>query len=213
MSRSGGGNGGSPNTEDVDLDIVPAELIARRVRVAAGLLLGLAVVIAVVSWVLWSPWVALVVAVVLGLPAIGAAAMAGRGRLVLRGKVIQRSAAFRPLQVDLATADATLHARSGRICQVLLRAAQSGAAVNVVLAVYSEDDRGRELSPRALRALADALPKGSPIAAALIGQLRCVARDAPLVDRPLYRAVELVRDRDRPGTGILNTQQVNALVD
>lgn len=200
-------------SEDIDLDIVPAELIARRVRVAAGLLLGLALVIAVLSWVLWSPWVALVAGVVLGLPAIGAAAMSGKGRLFLRDKVIHRSAAFKPIRVDLTRAEVTLHARSARICQVLLRAAEGGSAVNVVLAVYSDDDRGRELSPRALRGLADALPKGSPIAAALIGQLRCVARDAALADRPLYRAVELVRDRDRPGTGALNAQQVSALVD
>ena len=204
---------GGADQGDIDLDIVPAELIARRVRVAAGLLLALAVVIATLSWILWSPWVALVAVVILGLPAIGAAVMAGKGRLMLRGKRIERSAAFRPIRVDLTKADVTLHARSGRICQVLLRASEGGSAVNVVLAVYSEDDRGRELSPRALRGLADGLPKGSPVGAALIGQLRCIARDAPLADRPLYRAIDLVRDRDRPGTGALNAQQVSALLD
>lgn len=211
-SGSGAGKNGA-GAADIDLDIVPAELITRRVRLAAVLILVLAIAIAAVSWVLWSPWVALLAGAILGLPAIGAAAMAGKGRLVLRGGVIERSAAFRPIRVDLGRADVALHARSGRICQVVLRASEGGSAVNVVMAVYSEDDRGRELPPQALRALADALPEGSPIAAALIGQLRCVARDAPLANRPLYRAVEMVRDRDRPGTGALNAKQVSELVD
>lgn len=201
----------SVEDEAIDLDIVPAELIARRVRLAAGLLLLLAITIAVVSWILWSPWVALIAGLLLGAPAVGAAARAGSGRLVLRGKVIQRSAALRPIRVDLSAADVSLVARAGRVDQVLLRAADGGSAVNVVLAVYVENDRGRELSARALRGLADALPKGSPIADALIGQLRCIARDAPLGDRPLYRAVELVRGR--AGTGTLNPEQVGGLVE
>ncbi len=86
----------------------------------------------------------------------------------------------------------------------------------VPLAMYTDAGSGRELHILGLRRLADALSRselaaGLAVADLLVHQLRAEARDAPLPDRPLYRAVTAARAKDYVAAIVLTDQEIAAL--
>ncbi|MFF0813938.1 hypothetical protein ACFYVR_02075 [Rhodococcus sp. NPDC003318] len=203
-----GGDAGS-----VDLDLVPAHLIAPRLRRLAFGAIALGVVVGVIVALFASATVALVVGAVIAAPTALSALLAARRRIWMDGTVIHAHSGVRAVTVDAARAvSAELLVRSGRVSQVALKLADGDRSVTVPLALYTTDG-GRELDVLPLRSLADGLVSGelAPAVAmseALIGQLRAEARGAGLDERPLYRAVTLAREANRVPRTTLTDDEV-----
>ncbi|MCX4091167.1 hypothetical protein [Nocardia sp. alder85J] len=203
--------------QPIGLDLIAPEMYAPMLRrltlaalgigVAVGLLLALAV---------WWP-IAVVAAVVLGAPTTLYALSVQRRRIWLVGTVIRARTVFGRRQLDVAAATGVeILVFPGRLSRIVLRVTAGGARQVVPLAMYTDAGSGRELHLLGLRRLADALA-ASNLAAALavsgmlVGQLRAEARDAVLDDRPLFRAVQLVRTRDSVQPVVLSDREIATL--
>ncbi|MFD1813957.1 hypothetical protein [Rhodococcus gannanensis] len=202
----------------VELDLIPARLIAPRLRRLAFGAVGLGLVIGLVVGLFTGPGIGSLVAVVIALPTALSAFLASRRRMWMSGTVVHAHSGLRTKSVDLADAvSAELLVRSGRVSQVALKVGDGNRQVTVPLALYT-DDGGRELEVLPLRALADGLVSGElapavAMSSALIGQLRCEARGAGLEERPLYRAVRLARESNRIPQTVLTDDEVVRLTD
>ncbi|QCQ93798.1 hypothetical protein [Rhodococcus sp. SGAir0479] len=193
-------------------------MLAPRMRRVAVVSILIGVVAGVVVALFASPLVALAVGAVVGLPTAVSALLATRRRIWLDGNVLHASNGVRHRRVEVAQAvTVEFFVRYARISQVAVRIGDGRASQTVPLALYAADG-GRELDVLALRKLADALSSSelAPAAAAasvLIGQLRAEARGAGLEERPLYRAVGLIRDAGRVPQTTLTDQEVATLAD
>jgi len=202
----------------VELDLVPAHLIAPRLRRLALLAIVVGVVIGALVGLFVSPTAGVVVGVLIGVPTALSALLVTRRRMWMSGTVIHARSGFRTVSVDVARAvSAELLVRSGRVSQVALKVGDGNRLVTVPLALYT-DDGGRELEVLPLRSLADGLVSGDlapavAMSAVLIGQLRAEARGAGLEERPLYRAVRLARDANRVPQTVLTDDEVVRLTD
>nr|WP_296779785.1 hypothetical protein [Rhodococcus sp. (in: high G+C Gram-positive bacteria)] len=203
-------------SEHVELDLVPVELIAPRLKkVAIG-----SVVIGILLAVIASFFLPIVVSVVLGVvvavPTAGSAWVGLRRRTWLNGNTIHARGGLRTKQLVVAKViTAEVQVRTARIDQISLRLYDGNSRITIALALYTKGG-GRELPILSLRRLADALwtselVPAAAIASVLVDQLKAEARDAGLGERPLYRAVELVRDAGRTPLATLTDREVATL--
>ncbi|AHH19351.1 hypothetical protein NONO_c45670 [Nocardia nova SH22a] len=186
----------------VGLDLIAPEMYAPMLRRLALAAIGVGAGVGVVAGVVVSWPVGVVAGCVLGLPTAGYALAMRRRRIWLAGTVIEARTALRRRRLDIAGASGVeMLVFPGRLSRIVLRITAGGRTQTVPLAMYTDAGSGRELHILGLRKLADAL-SAVQLAAALalsgllVGQLRAEARDAGLEERPLYRAVQLVRARD-----------------
>lgn len=202
--------------EEFSLDLIPAAMLAPRMRKVALIAVLIGIVVGGVVALFSSAVVALVVAAVIALPTAVSALLATRRRMWVAGTTIHASNGLFERRVDVArAASVEFVVRVARINQVAIRIGDGRTARTVPLALYTADG-GRELDVLGLRKLADALSASelAPAAAAaslLIDQLRAEARGAGLDERPLYRAVVLVREAGRVPQTTLTDQEVAAL--
>ncbi|WP_227981748.1 hypothetical protein [Nocardia spumae] len=195
----------SPNSaapERVGLDLIAPETYAPTLRrlalaaIAVGVVVGLVVAL-VVSWP-----AGVVIGCVLGAPTALYALSVRRRRIWLTGTVLEAHTVLGRRRLDIAAATGVeVLVYPGRLSRIALRVTAGGRTQTVPLAMYTDAGSGRELHILGLRKLADALSTAQLAAALalsglLVGQLRAEARDAGLAQRPLYRAVQLVRARD-----------------
>ncbi|NKY86983.1 hypothetical protein [Nocardia veterana] len=188
--------------QPVGLDLIAPELYAPMLRRLALGAVGVGVVVGlVVGWVAGWP-VGVLVGGVIGAPTAIYALVVRRRRMWLAGTVLEARTALGRRRLDIADASGVeVLVYPGRLSRIVVRITAGGRAQTVPLAMYTDAGSGRELHILGLRSLADAL-SAAELAAALalsgllVGQLRAEARDAGLADRPLYRAVQLVRARD-----------------
>ncbi|NLU81284.1 hypothetical protein [Rhodococcus sp. HNM0569] len=206
------------DAEQVALDLVPSELIAPRLkRLAAGAVV-IGALLGVLAALFGSPVVGAVVAAVVAVPVAGGALAGLRRGITLTGTTVHVVSGLRSRTLDVTDATGVdLVVRTMRIGEVSVEITDGRTTVSVPVALYAEGG-GRELDVLALRRLADALAAGSlpssaAIVSVLVEQLRAEARGAGLVQRPLYRAAELVKGRGRPGRSVLSDQEVADLVD
>lgn len=206
------------SAQPVSLDLVPIDLIApklRRVVVTASVI---GVVVAVVVGIFAPIWIALVVGAVIAVPTVVSALLALRRRITLHDGWIRSSGGLRTRRVEVTKAVVVeLVVRSARISDVSVRIVDPRGSLTLPLALYTSDG-GRELGVLGLRRVADALNRSelvpaAAVASVLIDQLRAEARDAPLGERPLYRAVELVRAEGRVPKTTLTDREVAALMN
>ncbi|MBM7414726.1 MULTISPECIES: hypothetical protein [Nocardiaceae] len=202
----------------VALDLVPPELIVPRLRVAGAVFAVVGAVLGVVAGVLISPYVGVALGAALVATAGFAVVSGGRRRVWIDHGVVSRRGSFRVRRVNLSDATKVeVLVRVARVSQVLIRVGDSSGDVTVGVAMYTTDG-GRELQPIALRAVADGLAS-SPLASALalssvlVTQLRAEAREAGLSERPLYRAIDVVRTSGRAPATVLTDAEVAALTD
>ena len=157
-----------------------------------------------------------VIGAIAGGPAALSAWLGLRRRIWLTDGVLSVRA-FRTRTLRMAeVATAELLVRSAGIDQVLLRLSDGHTRVVLPLALYT-DGGGRELPILALRGIADALwtselVPAAAIASVLVDQLKAEARDAGLGERPLYRAVEMVRRSGRTPAATLSDREVAQLL-
>lgn len=202
----------------VPLDLVPIELLAPRLRKIALIAVLIGVGVGAIVAIAWSFWIAVVIGVVIALPTAASALITLRRSISLQNNRIRSTGGLRSRHVDVAAAvTVELIVRVARVNEVSVRIADANSAVVVPLALYTADG-GRELDILALRRLADSmstseLVPAAAIASVLIEQLRSEARGAALVDRPLFRAVELVRAAGRAPRSTLTDHEVASLVD
>ncbi|MCA1007635.1 hypothetical protein LCL87_18140 [Rhodococcus hoagii] len=191
-------------------------MLAPRMRRVALVAVLIGIVVGGVVALFAAPLVALAVGVVIALPTAVSALLATRRRIWLAGTTIYASSWLIERRVDVAQAvSVEFVVRAARISQVAVRIGDGRTARTVPLALYTADG-GRELDVLALRKLADALSASelAPAAAAaslLIDQLRAEARGAGLEERPLYRAVALVREAGRVPQTTLTDEEVAGL--
>lgn len=202
----------------VELDLVPTQVIAPRLRrLAVGAFVA-GVVVGVGIGLVTTPVTGVVVAALIGLPTGLSALLVSRRRMWMSESVIHAHSGLRTVSLDVAKAvSAELLVRSGRVSSVALKVSDGRRSLTVPLALYT-DDGGRELEVLALRGLADGLVSGElapavAMSAALIGQLRAEARGAGLEERPLYRAVRLARESNRVPQTVLTDDEVVRLTD
>ena len=202
----------------VALDLVPPELIVPRLRVAGAVFAVVGAVLGVVAGLLISPYVGVALGAALVATAGFAVVSGGRRRVWIDHGVVSRRGSFRVRRVNLSDATKVeVLVRVARVSQVLIRVGDSSGDVTVGVAMYTSDG-GRELQPIALRAVADGLAS-SPLASALalssvlVTQLRAEAREAGLSERPLYRAIDVVRTSGRAPATVLTDAEVAALTD
>ncbi|WP_051133180.1 hypothetical protein [Nocardia paucivorans] len=208
---------GSEPEHRIGLDLVAPELYApalRRLALAGlGVGIGAALLVGIVSgWSLGIP-----VGVAVGAPTAVYALALRRRRIWLSGTTLHARTLLRERVIPIAEATgAEILVYPARLSRIALRITAGPDSQIVPLAMYTDAGSGRELHLLGLRALADALT-ASPLAAALavaemlVGQLRAEARDAGLAERPLYRAVVLVRDRDYISPVVLTDAEVARL--
>nr|WP_169336495.1 hypothetical protein [Nocardia transvalensis] len=180
---------------------------ALAVGVVAALLLAL-----VVAWP-----IAVLAGLVLGAPTAIYAMAVQRRRMWLAGTVIEARTLLGRRRLDIAAAGGVeVLVYPGRLSRIVLRLTADRSIQVVPLAMYTDAGSGRELHILGLRTLADALAAselaaGLAISALLVGQLRAEARDAGLEERPLYRAVQLVRAKDTVQPVVLSDREIAAL--
>ncbi|MEC3953496.1 hypothetical protein VMT65_10680 [Nocardia sp. CDC153] len=193
----------------VGLDLIAPELLAPALRklTLAALGVGIGVGLLLALFVHWP--VALATGIVLGAPTALYAIAVQRRRITVSGTVIRARTWRGERSIDLAAASAVeILVFPGKISRIVLRVTAGPDSQIVPLAIYSDSGSGRELHILGLRKLADALA-GCSLAAALaisgmlVQQLRAEARDAVAEERPLYRAVRMVRARDEAAPIIL----------
>lgn len=208
----------SPDTEPVSLDLVPIALIAPRLKKIAAGVIVLGVLVGLVVSLFASTSVALLVGFIIAVPTSLAVLMTLRRHITLYGSKIRAQAGFRTNEVDVAhVVSAELMVRTGKISEASMKLTDVKSSVRIPLALYTPGG-GRELDILALRKLADALASSELVPAAalssvLIEQLRAEARGAGLVERPLYRAVELVKATGRVPRTTLTDHEVAGLLD
>ncbi|MEV6768964.1 hypothetical protein AB0N05_10100 [Nocardia sp. NPDC051030] len=207
----------SEPADEVGLDLIAPEMYApalRRLALAAlGVGIGIGLLLAL--WVHWP--VALGVGIVIGAPTALYAIAVQRRRIRLSGSVIRARTWMGERRLDLSAANGVeILVRAGRLSQIVLRVTSGRDTQEVPLAMYTDSGSGREMHILGLRRLADALST-CPLAAALavsdvlVRQLRAEARDAIAEERPLYRAVHMVRDRDQVSAVVLSDSDIAAL--
>lgn len=200
----------------VELDLVPVDLIAPRLKKVAAGAVVVGVLLAIIASFFLPVAVAVVIGVVGAVPTAGSAWVGLRRRTWLIGNVIHARGGFRTRRLavsDLVTAE--VQVRTARIDQISLRLYDGTSRVTLALALYTRGG-GRELPILSLRKLADALwtselVPAAAIASVLVDQLKAEARDAGLDERPLYRAVELVREAGRTPLATLTDREVAEL--
>ncbi|MFD0361135.1 hypothetical protein ACFQZZ_06685 [Nocardia sp. GCM10030253] len=209
--------GDSQPVSPVGLDLVAPEMYApmlRRLALAAiGVGLGAALLAAfLVSWP-----IAVVIGLVVSVPTVGYAMALRRRRMWLAGTMIHARRLFGEQRVDIAAATGVeVLVFPARLSRIVLRVTAGADTQIIPLAMYTDTGSGRELHLIGLRKLADALA-ACPLAAAvavstmLVHQLRAEARDAGLTERPLYRAVQLAREKDYVSPIVLTDGEVAAL--
>ncbi|WP_416562705.1 hypothetical protein [Nocardia testacea] len=201
----------------IGLDLVAPELYGpvlwRLVLVAVGLALG----IGVLAGLLFGPPAGLVAALVVAVPAVGYVVAVRRRRLSLHGTVVDARTLLGTRSLDIAAVTGVeLLVYPGRLSRLVLRLTAGPDRQVVPLAMYTDAGSGRELHLLGLRRLADALvrselPAALSVADLLVHQLRAEARDAPLPQRPLYRAVTLTRAKDYVAPIVLTDQEIATL--
>ncbi|MEV6066374.1 hypothetical protein AB0L82_07475 [Nocardia sp. NPDC052001] len=202
---------------EIGLDLIAPEVLApalRRLTVAA---IGIGAGVGLLAAVLVSWQVGVAVGPVLGAPTALYAIAVQRRRIRLSGTEIRARTWRGEKRLDLAAATGVeILVHPGRLSRIVLRATAGPDTRIVPLGMYTDTGEGRELHPLGLRKLADAL-SACPLAAALavsdvlILQSRTEARDAYAEERPLYRAVRLVRDRDAVSTIVLTDADIAQL--
>ncbi len=190
----------SDSNATVSLDLVDPAVYAPKLRRVAVIAVIVGVLVAAGS-ALVVPWpVAIAIGLVVGGPTAGYMTMMLHRRMWMSGTVVNARHAVRTKRIDLAAADrAELVVYPGRIARVVLSVSQGETSQNIPLAMYTEQGSGRELNVLALRSLADGLAAGelaagAALSSALVQQLRAMARDATLGERPLFRAFRKLRD-------------------
>ena len=202
--------------EEYSLDLIPASMLAPRMRRVALISIVIGIVVGAIVAIFAVPLIALAVGAVVGLPTAVSSLLATRRRIWLEGNTLHSFNGLRRRRVEVAQAAMVeFVVRSARISQVAIRVGDTRQAQTVPLALYAAGS-GRELDVLALRKLADALSASelAPAAAAasvLIEQLRAEARGAGLEERPLYRAVVLIRETGRVPQTTLTDQEVASL--
>lgn len=202
----------------VELDLVPVELIAPRLKKVAVGAVVVGVLLALIASFFLPPTVAIVLGVVVAVPTAGSAWIGLRRRIWLSGSVIHVRGGFGTKKLSVpALVSAEVQVRTARIDQISLRLYDGKTRATVALALYTKGG-GRELPILSLRTLADALWTSELVAAAaiasvLVDQLKAEARDAGLEDRPLYRAAEMVRDAGRTPLATLTDSEVAGLTN
>jgi len=202
--------------EEYSLDLIPASMLAPRMRRVALISIVIGIVVGAIVAIFAVPLIALAVGAVVGLPTAVSSLLATRRRIWLEGNTLHSFNGLRRRRVEVAQAAMVeFVVRSARISQVAIRVGDTRQAQTVPLALYAAGS-GRELDVLALRKLADALSASelAPAAAAasvLIEQLRAEARGAGLEERPLYRAVVLIREAGRVPQTTLTDQEVASL--
>ncbi|WP_280274148.1 hypothetical protein [Nocardia wallacei] len=201
----------------VGLDLIAPELYAPMLRRLTVIATVVGVVVALLLALLVSWPVAVLAGVMLGAPTALYAVSVQRRRMWLAGTVIEARTLFGRRRLDIAAAGGVeILVYPGRLSRIVLRVTADRARQVVPLAMYADGGSGRELHILGLRTLADALA-ASKLAAALavsdllVGQLRAEARDAALGERPLYRAVQLVRAKDIVQPVVLSDSEIAAL--
>lgn len=194
-----------PNPEGpqrVGLDLIAPEVYAPMLRRLTVIAAGVGIVVALLLALVVHWPVAVLAGVVLVAPPALYAVSTRRRRIWLAGNVIEARTMFGRRRVNIGAATGIeILVYPGRLSRIVLRVTAGGGRQVVPLAMYTDAGSGRELHILGLRKLADALA-ACPLAAALavssmlVGQLRAEARDAGLEERPLYRAVTLVRAKD-----------------
>lgn len=203
-------------TDRVDLDLVPVEFIRPRLmKIVIG-----AVVVAILLALIASFFLPVVVAVVLGVivvvPTVVSTWIVLRRRTWLSGNTIHVRGGFGTKQLSVPkVVTAEIQVRTARIDNVSLRLYDGASRVTIALALYTQGG-GRELPILSLRKLADALwttelVPAAAIASVLVDQLKAEARDAGLHERPLFRAIELVRSTGRTPLATLTDREVAEL--
>lgn len=202
--------------ERVELDLVPVELIAPRLKKVAIGAVVVGVVIAAIASVFLPVAVAVVLGVVVAVPTAGSAWIGLRRRTWLSENKIHVRGGFRTTHLSVAgLVSAEVQIRTARIDQISLRLYDGSTKATIALALYTKGG-GRELPILSLRKLADALwtselVPAAAVASVLVDQLKAEARDAGLDERPLYRAVQLVREAGRTPLATLTDREVAGL--
>lgn len=202
--------------ERVELDLVPVELIAPRLKKVAIGSIVVGVLLAVIASFFLPVVVAVVLGVVVAVPTAGSAWVGLRRRTWLSDNIIHARGGFRTKQLSVSkVVTAEVRVRTARIDQISLSLYDGHSRITIALALYTKGG-GRELPILSLRKLADALwtselVPAAAIASVLVDQLKAEARDAGLNERPLYRAVEMVRDAGRTPLATLTDREVAAL--
>ncbi|AYJ49620.1 hypothetical protein [Rhodococcus sp. P1Y] len=202
----------------VELDLIPIELVAPRLRKVAVGAIVVGILLAVIASFFLPPTVAVVLGLVVAVPTAGSAWIGLRRRTWLVGNVIHTRGGFRTKKVEVSSlVSAEVQVRTARIDQISLRLYDGATRATIALALYTNGG-GRELPILSLRRLADALwtselVPAAAIASVLVDQLKAEARDAGLDERPLYRAAQLVRDAGRTPLATLTDGEVAALTN
>ncbi|MFI1912513.1 hypothetical protein [Nocardia sp. NPDC020380] len=202
---------------EVGLDLIAPEMLApalRRLTLAAiGVGVGIGLLLALV--VHWT--IALAAAIVLGAPTALYAMAVQRRRIRLAGTELRTRTWRGERRLNLAEATGMeIVVHPGKLSRIVLRVTAGPETRVVPLAMYTDSGSGRELHILGLRKLADGLAS-CPLAAALaisgmlVQQLRAEARDANAEERPLYRAVQLVRVRDVVSAIVLSDSDIAEL--
>lgn len=215
----------------VNVNLVPPEQMRPKLRRMLMSSIGIGVVLGLFFGLLSRWWVGLLAAVLLAGPLI-ALAIAGMRRDQSIDGTELRSTTFSTKVVDLAAArNVMVNVHTGKGGQAMLRA----DGVTVTLAVYTLDNRGRELPIESVAALADglraadagrrreeiiqpgrgasdgppdddALATRTELADLLKAHLRAEAIDAGLDRRPLHRATAYAKPGVRSGTALTGAQ-------
>ncbi|MET8799066.1 hypothetical protein ABZV91_21980 [Nocardia sp. NPDC004568] len=201
----------------IGLDLVAPELYGPVLRRLALVAVALALGIGVLAGLLFGPPAGLMAASVVAVPVVGYVVAVQRRRLSLRGAVVEARTLLGARSLDIAAVTGVeLLVYPGRLSRLVLRLTAGPDQQIVPLAMYTDAGSGRELHLLGLRRLADALvrselPAALSVADLLVHQLRAEARDAPLPQRPLYRAVTLTRAKDYVAPIVLTDQEIATL--
>ncbi|MEU1950296.1 hypothetical protein [Nocardia rhamnosiphila] len=205
------------DAQRIGLDLVAPEVYGPVLRRLASIALALALAVGVIAGLLFGPPAGLVAALVVAVPAVGYALAVPRRRLWLRGTAINARTLLGTRSLDIAAVTGVeLLIYPGRLSRLVLRLTAGPDRQVVPLAMYTDAGSGRELHLLGLRRLADALvrsdlPAALAVADLLVHQLRAEARDAPLPQRPLYRAVTLTRAKDYVAPIVLTDEEIATL--
>ncbi|WP_067890080.1 hypothetical protein [Nocardia vaccinii] len=207
----------SSGPQRVGLDLIAPEVYAPMLRRFTLFAFGAAALVALLLALLVNWQLAVLAGVLLVAPAAVYAVSVRRRRIWLAGTVVEARTLTGLRRVDIAQATGVeILVYPGRLSRIVLRITAGRGRQVIPLAMYTAAGGGRELHILGLRTLADALAS-SRLAAALavssmlIGQLRAEARDAGLEERPLYRAVHLVRVKDVVQPVALSDAEIAAL--
>ncbi|MCM6774704.1 hypothetical protein NDR87_12775 [Nocardia sp. CDC159] len=203
--------------QPVGLDLIAPELFAPMLRRLTLVAVGVGVVAALVLALVVSWPLAILAGLALGAPTALYAMAVRRRRMWLVGNELRARTLFGSRRLDVAAATGVeVLVYPGRLSRIVVRITAGRDSQIVPLAMYTDSGSGRELHILGLRTLADALARSElaaalAVSAVLIAQLRAEARDAPLEQRPLYRAVRLVRARDIVQPIVLADSDIAAL--